>query len=265
MVRLMYDGVDADTVPAGAALYAGYVDGQWQSYQPLVAKFPGARHVAICVSPLDDGQVLDVEQGDASPDQAPEWVERQRARGYPYPAVYCNQENSWASVRAAFAEQVVGEPLYWLANYVGDPAQVPQLPDGAIALQFYDYGGYDASVVADYWPGVDPVPVHTVQLEESEDGDMTTTSVAGRAGLSWAAGSRHVVQVGYDPAGGDPTLRVVLVLTTGPLVVTEGWKLTPTLGTGVYELPEAHIAACRGVILEWASGSEQVTYDVTAV
>jgi hypothetical protein len=261
MTRMMYDGVTADTVPAGAAIYAGYVDGNWQSYDALVAAYPSARHVAICVTSSDDARVLDVESGDATPDEAPAWAARQRAAGNPYPVVYMD-ESAWSTVQTAFSDQGVAAPLYWVASYVDDPTKVPDLPDGAIALQFYDYGGYDASVAADYWPGLDPAPVAT--STEDEDDDMTTTSVAGRAGLSWAAGSRHVVQVGYDPAGGNPTLRVVLVLTTGPLVVAD-WTFTKGLGTGVYELPEAHIPACRGVILEWAADSEQVTYDLTAV
>ena len=90
---------------------------------------------------------------------------------------------------------------------------------------------------------------------------MSTTSVEGRAGLSWAAGTRHVVQVTYDPAGGDPALRVVLALITGPVVLA----LAPTLGTGILEIPAQYIAACRGVILESAAGSPNVVFDACAV
>ena len=261
MTRMMYDGVNAGSVPAGAAIYAGYVDGNWQSYDALAAEYPGALHVSICVTSGDDARVLDVESGDATPDEAPAWAARQRAAGTAYPVVYMN-ESTWSAVQSAFSDQGVAAPLYWVASYVDDPTKVPDLPDGAIALQYYDYGGYDASVVADYWPGLDAAA--TTPSNENEDDDMTTTSVAGRAGLAWAAGSRHVVQVGYDPAGGNPTLRVVLVLTTGPLV-TANWTFKAGLGTGVYELPAAYVPHCRGVILEWASGSAQVTYDATAV
>jgi hypothetical protein len=257
----MYDGVDAGTVPAGAEIYAGYVDGQWQSYDALVSKFPGALHVSICVTASDSARALDVESGDATPEEAPAWAAAQRKGGNPYPVVYMDEAN-WPAVKAAFSDQGVPAPLYWVAAYVNDPSTAPAIPAGAIAIQYYDYGGYDASVAADYWPGLDPAPVST--SSDEEDDDMTTTSVAGRAGLSWAAGSRHVVQVGYDPAGGNPTLRVVLVLTTGPLVAAN-WTFTAGLGTGVYELPAAHVASCRGVILEWAANSAKVTYDVVAV
>lgn len=261
MVRVMYDAVVAADVPADGWAVAGYVNGKWPDFGALEARFPAAQHVSITVNDQGTATVLDVESGDATPAEAPAWAARQRAGGNPYPVVYMD-ESAWSTVQAAFSDQGVAAPLYWVASYVDDPTKVPDLPDGAIALQFYDYGGYDASVAADYWPGLDPAPVAT--STKDEDDDMTTTSVAGRAGLSWAAGSRHVVQVGYDPAGGNPTLRIVLVLTTGPLVVSD-WTFTAGLGTGVYELPEAHIPACRGVILEWAADSEHVTYDVTAV
>jgi len=259
VTRVMYDGVTASSVPSGAAIYAGYVDGEWQSYDSLVSEYPSALHVSICVTSSDDARVLDVETGDASATEAPAWATRQRAAGNAYPVVYMN-ESTWASVQAAFSDQGVAEPLYWVAAYVSDSASPPAIPSGALAIQYYDFGGYDASLVADYWPGLDPAP--TTQSTDQED-DMGTTSVAGRAGLSWAAGSRHIVQVGYDPSGGDPTLRVVLVLASGPLVAE--WTFTKGLGTGTYRIPTEHIAACRGVILEWASDSAQVTYDATAV
>lgn len=102
-----------------------------------------------------------------------------------------------------------------------------------------------------------PAPAPAPSIEEDE---MSTTSVNGRAGLSWAAGSRHVVQVTYDPAGGDPVLRVVLALTTGPLVLPT-WTLAKGSGSGVVQIPAQHLATCRGVILEGAPG---IVYDATA-
>lgn len=158
MTRTMFDGITPADVPAGAALYAGYTDGKWPSYAALAAKFPGALHVTVCVTARDAAQVLDVENGDATPAQAPSWAETERSRGNPFPVIYCNQENTWPAVRQAFADQAVAEPVYWVAAYVNDPTQVPAIPAGAVALQYYDFGGYDASVVADYWPGLDPAP-----------------------------------------------------------------------------------------------------------
>jgi hypothetical protein len=174
----MLDGVNAGEVPAGAAIYAGYVDGNWQSLTALTVAHPGALHVSICVSATGDARVLDVEKGDATPEQAPGWTERQRAAGNAYPVVYCNEKQSWPAVKTAFTAQGVEPPLYWVAAYVDDPTKVPAIPDGAIGLQYYDYGGYDASVVADYWPGLDPAPAPpaaaapTVTTPKEQDDDM---------------------------------------------------------------------------------------------
>lgn len=102
-------------------------------------------------------------------------------------------------------------------------------------------------------------PAPATAAPAAEEDDMSTTSNAGRAGISWPQGSRHVVQVTYDPNLGDPALRVVLALTTGPWVAPE-WKLTR--GSGTYEIPEQYRATCRGVILE---GAATPVYDATAV
>ena len=267
MTRIMYDGIEPDEVPAGAAIYAGYDDGEWQSYGVLEAAHPAALHVSICVTASGSARCLDVESGDATPDQAPGWVLAQRAAGEPDPWVYMN-ETTWPAVMAAVAEQKVTPPLYWVAAYVEDPSQPPAIPAGAIGVQFYDYGGYDASVMADYIPGLDPVPVlqpAAPAAVSQEDDDMNTTSSGGRAGLTWAAGSRHVVQVGYDPAAGDPELRLLLTLTTGPWVAPAAMTFPAGSGTGNYEIPSEYIATCRGVILEALPGSPQVVYDVCAV
>lgn len=110
-------------------------------------------------------------------------------------------------------------------------------------------------VISDPFPTTNPAAA----AAPTEDDDMSTTSVNGRAGLSWAGGTRHVVQVTYDPNLGDPALRVVLALPTGPWVAPE-WKLSK--GSGTYEIPVQYRSACRGVILE---GAATPVYDATAV
>jgi len=50
----------------------------------------------------------------------------------------------------------VTEPHWWIAAYPGNGAN---LYPGAVAHQYADPGPVDLSVVADYWPGVDPKPV----------------------------------------------------------------------------------------------------------
>jgi hypothetical protein len=148
----MYDAVNLEGVPADATMVAGYVDGHFQSYNGLKARFPHAVHVGIAVSAhTNAGQVLDVENGDATPSQAVSWVSMRRAAGQE-PTVYC-ATSTWLSVRSAFHTHGVAEPHYWIAHWDGSTA----IPNGAVAKQYRSGKSYDTSVVLAHWPGVDPV------------------------------------------------------------------------------------------------------------
>jgi hypothetical protein len=150
MFRIMYDGIFSGNPPSGAPLYAGYDDGNWPDASALAARFPNAVIVRVTVSASDnEGTVLDVENGDATPAQAVTWTVRRRASGAD-PTVYCN-EGTWAAVRSAFQAAGVAEPHYWIAKYDNDPTIMP----GAVAKQYASNSGYDTSSVAPYWPGVD--------------------------------------------------------------------------------------------------------------
>lgn len=159
-MRTMYDAVTARNIlnhNRAPALVAGYIDKI--KLEPWSASdwdlFPGARKVTIVKkASTRDGVVLDVEPGDATPEQAPGWAAQRRRDGFAYPVIYCNR-STWPLVRKAFADQKVAPPLYWIATASGRA----EIPEGAIAAQYLlDYQGVDVSAVADYWPGVDPVP-----------------------------------------------------------------------------------------------------------
>jgi len=154
MTRTMYDAVTVSRVPSTATMVAAYVDGHYANVAAMRDRFPNARLVTIAVfASTNAGTVLDVETGDATPTQAPGWVVKRRKAGVD-PTVYCS-ESLWPSVRQAFRSLNVPEPHYWIAHY----DSVPLIPEGAIAKQYKNTPGYDISVVADYWPGVDPRPV----------------------------------------------------------------------------------------------------------
>ncbi|MEV6877388.1 hypothetical protein [Amycolatopsis sp. NPDC051128] len=157
-MRIMYDAVTARNIlkkDRRPALVAGYVDriklAPWTAAD--WALFPDAVKVRIVKkASTDDGHVLDVEPGDATPAQAPGWAAMRRRSGFAYPVVYCNR-STWPKVKKAFADQGVEPPLYWIATATGKP----EIPAGAIAAQYLldVEPGIDISVVADYWPGVD--------------------------------------------------------------------------------------------------------------
>lgn len=154
MTRKMADAVNPDNIPVGVyPLVAGYINGPVSQWPAAGWARHAGRSILVRITVFastNDGHVLDVEQGDATPAQAPGWVKMRRAAGTD-PTVYCS-EAVWPAVRKAFAAAKVPEPHYWVAAYPGE-GQV--IPAGAIAHQYVDLGPLDESVVADYWPGVD--------------------------------------------------------------------------------------------------------------
>lgn len=167
----MYDSTAPGDIPLEAKMVAGYVDGPYAWPQSGWARFPDAVKVRIAIAPwTDDGEVLDVEQYDASPQQAPGWVQLRRRSGAD-PTVYCSR-SAWPTVWSEFQRQGVPQPHYWIAQY----DNVAALPSGAVAKQYIDPpqsgGHWDLSLVADFWPGVDaappaPAPPDTLPVEMS--------------------------------------------------------------------------------------------------
>jgi hypothetical protein len=147
----MYDSVTASDIPADALIVAGYVDGAYTWSEADWAQFPGAAKVRIAVSASShDAQVLDVENGDATPDQAPEWAVAVRALGFA-PTIYTSRDNV-ATVAAAFSAADVPQPYYWVADWTGTAHLIPN----SVATQYANPpasgGHYDVSTTLDTWP-----------------------------------------------------------------------------------------------------------------
>lgn len=154
----------------------------------------------------------------------------------------------------------------WIADYNG--GSHPDITQPWVFWQYSSANGMDhsfgnfqslASLVA-WATGLEPAPVSVSHPVEDED--MAVTSNAnGRAGLPWAAGTKHVIEVN---AAGEPNLRlnIELKFATGPWYAPSVFALVK--GSSVYEIPADLVASCRGVILTLAPGSANVEYDVTA-
>lgn len=93
MTLRMFDSVNVAMIPHNAEAVAGYVDGHWQTFPKLQAKFPRAHKLSIAVFAKDDADCLDVESGDATNAEAPAWVKRQWARGVKRPVLYTSVSN----------------------------------------------------------------------------------------------------------------------------------------------------------------------------
>jgi hypothetical protein len=156
MTRLMFDGINSDASAIarnfpGAALVAGYIDGLFQWGQADWNLFPHAVHVQIAISASSNaGDVIDCENGDATPVQAASWVRKRKAAGYYRPTIYCNMSTVQA-VRQATGNLILGRDYdIWIADYDGSQSDVYK---GAAAKQYLSEADWDFSVVYDSgWP-----------------------------------------------------------------------------------------------------------------
>lgn len=97
---VMFDSVDVAEIPESAPAVAGYTGGRWPTYWELVKRFPHAFVLAIAVAASYDATCLDIETGDATIAEAPDWWRRQRARGVQLP---------WFYISAADAPALIAE------------------------------------------------------------------------------------------------------------------------------------------------------------
>jgi hypothetical protein len=157
----MFDTTDPGSIPASAGepdYVAGYLDGHWQTFGAITARYPSAVGVSITAIPGSgvDAQVCDCESGDYSPAQAAAWARAKLATGR-VPCIYCSA-SSWQDVVLACRAVGVAQTDvdWWIAAYPG-PGAV--LYPGSVAHQWIDRGPYDESVVADGWePGRSTTP-----------------------------------------------------------------------------------------------------------
>lgn len=131
----MYDDVNISLIPSNAEAVAGYVGGLFPTFASLVIRFPHAKHLSIAVNASEDADCLDVENGDAKPEDVAVWVRRQQKRGVQRPCIYASlstMPSILARLKAAGITRA--EVRLWVAWYVGHPV----LPAGFDACQYED-------------------------------------------------------------------------------------------------------------------------------
>jgi hypothetical protein len=197
-VRIGYDSAFGyNDIPTNAQVVCGYASQDPAFAWPASAwgRFPSSTLVRISTRSSIAGygiQVLDVETGDATPGQAPGWADQQRRLGQ-VPTIYCNAA-TWQAVISAFGNAGIAQPEYWIAAYPGAGPTLPSLGSlTAIGHQYADSstsgGDYDVSVFADYWPGVDPVPMEVSSDMSNVRSGITVDNVNGHAYAVCSVGS----------------------------------------------------------------------------
>ncbi len=158
MVRQMYDAASVGNIPADAAIVGYYIDGNYKASTADLSRFKNAVHVPIAVFPTTNaGIVFDGPPDNSTWPQVVDWVVMRRKAGVD-PSVYTDNDQ-WTTGVAEFRARGVAQPHWWIAKWDG----VQTVMSGAVAHQYQgnQHGGYDRSVVLDYWPGVDPAPKPT--------------------------------------------------------------------------------------------------------
>jgi hypothetical protein len=115
----MFDSIDPELIPADAPAVAGYVGGDWATFAGLAERFPHAQRLSIAVNAGEDAECLDVETGDATAAEIPDWLERQRGRGVARPCIYANAFTMEASVLPVLAAAKIARASVrlWSAHY----------------------------------------------------------------------------------------------------------------------------------------------------
>ncbi len=210
--RILFDAVTPENIPRDAEMVAGYIDGHEGVWTPEQwAYFPNAVKIRIATrADTDDGDALDVEGGDATPEQAPGWVAMRRRSTGRDKSVYMN-ESTWQSVKDAFARANEPEPQWWVAAVPGIGEAVYP---GSIAHQFDSPGPFDRSYVAGFWSGVDTGggPALDQRPKESEMYEVDTI-----AANDAFTGGKDIPAQGYRIYPTSPNLIAVKVSTDGGL------------------------------------------------
>lgn len=180
----MYDGINSlvggiHSSFSDAALVAGYINGRYAWSQADWNLFPHSIHVEISVTSSGAGDVLDVENGDATPEEGYGWIERRKAAGLDRPTIYCSR-SVVPAVRAATGKFILNRDYdLWVADYTGKAHSLVAAGPGAelqvAAVQHTNTAKWDISTVYDDgWP--------------HRTGTAAKSPVKVSAGSAWTAG-----------------------------------------------------------------------------
>jgi hypothetical protein len=129
----MFDSTEVATIPKGAIAVAGYVGGKWPTFHELVQRFKRARRLSIAISSDEDADCLDIETGDATPFDAPEWVRRQKRRGVAKPCLYANLSTMSVVISVLRNAGIHRQDVkLWVAHYTN----IPHIEPGFDACQY---------------------------------------------------------------------------------------------------------------------------------
>lgn len=161
MTRVLYDSTTPlDSIPGNAQMVGTYDDGRYAiPFDQVQDRWPHASLVRICVTgDPSSGNCLDVENGDASPDQLDAWAKARLAQGVPEEnlAVYCNR-STLPAVLAATKVHL----YHWVATLDGTlviPGYHPLVSPAAVQCIGADAAGANVDISLVFEDGWIPAP-----------------------------------------------------------------------------------------------------------
>jgi hypothetical protein len=206
---ILRDSTSASDIPLEVlAAVGGYGDGEFVWSAADWARFPASIvPLSIVTNAANQGDVLDVERGDATPAEVPGWVLHFDRPARRRPTIYSSRW-TWPAVRQALHDAGLEAVLIdWWAATLDGTTDVP----GAVAVQAFGSamtgGHYDESVILDpSWIGILPSPpqpspaLPTHQEEPSMPITVARPDGSGRDVFAIAAGQLHHVAIGADGA-----------------------------------------------------------------
>jgi hypothetical protein len=150
----MYDSITVADLPPASVMVAAYANGHYLNYPAARERFPEAVVVSISTTADVSGglaHVLDIERGDATPDQYEEWARTQRAHGVVRPTAYCSASTARAYFSRPGRRRIAD---LWVADWTGLPHQLVVRGCRVVAVQYASpghgsEGHYDVSAVYD--------------------------------------------------------------------------------------------------------------------
>lgn len=179
----MYDALDVAAIPKGATIVAGYIDGNWPTYDAVVAAFPQAEHVSIATGATGGAgaRVADCENGDFTPQTAAGWAKAEVDAGR-RPTIYYAKSSAGAVAQALKGAGVALSAVdYWVADWTG----TAHLIEGSVATQWASPstgsgGNFDISETNGVWPGTAPPEPPPAPPSEEEYPDMVQYELGGQ-------------------------------------------------------------------------------------
>jgi hypothetical protein len=187
-----YDSIDADNLPDGGDAYLAYVDGIYENWNAVKARFPKAYLIGVAVFPAGKALMADDEPGDFTNAQVAAWFPDD-AKTYARPILYTDASNMDALVaemqatgdnRSAY--RCFSAHYGWSGGaHICGPGSCNACQTQCDATQWASNDFYDTSQLSDNFFG-DPVTSKWVQWTcGGEDSAMTFANASGLRVSTW--------------------------------------------------------------------------------